>query len=66
MASLDGSPSKEAVMSTITIAPSRSSLEAQTVPSPAELAAAAFLARYQGRTLEAYRHDLRGLLPVGR
>src|SRR6516162_8944816 len=25
----------------------------------AELAAAAFLARYSGRTLEAYRHDLR-------
>lgn len=26
----------------------------------AQLAAAAFLARYRGRTLEAYRHDLRG------
>src|SRR5947207_14012156 len=26
----------------------------------AELAAAAFLARYSGRTVEAYRHDLRG------
>jgi site-specific recombinase XerD len=26
----------------------------------AELAAASFLARYSGRTLEAYRHDLRG------
>ena len=26
----------------------------------AEVAAAAFLARYSGRTLEAYRHDLRG------
>ena len=25
----------------------------------AELAAAAFLARYNGRTLDAYRHDLR-------
>jgi len=25
----------------------------------AELAAAAFLARYRGRTLDAYRHDLR-------
>ena len=25
----------------------------------AELAAAAFLARYSGRTLDAYRHDLR-------
>lgn len=29
------------------------------LPDEAELAAAAFLARYQGRTLEAYRHDLR-------
>jgi site-specific recombinase XerD len=28
----------------------------------AELAAAAFLARYQGRTLEAYRYDLRAFL----
>src|SRR5712692_2153866 len=26
----------------------------------AQLAAAAFLARYSGRTLDAYRHDLRG------
>jgi hypothetical protein len=26
----------------------------------AQLAAVAFLARYNGRTLEAYRHDLRG------
>jgi integrase/recombinase XerD len=26
----------------------------------AQLAAASFLARYRGRTLEAYRHDLRG------
>lgn len=26
----------------------------------AQLAAASFLARYSGRTLEAYRHDLRG------
>ena len=33
-------------------------VRAQAV-DPAELAAAAFLARYQGRTLEAYRHDLR-------
>jgi hypothetical protein len=31
----------------------------------AQLAAASFLARYTGRTLEAYRHDLHGL-PVGR
>ena len=28
-------------------------------PDEAELAAAAFLARYQGRALDAYRHDLR-------
>ena len=28
----------------------------------AELAAAAFLARYSGRTLDAYRHDLRTFL----
>jgi site-specific recombinase XerD len=47
-------------MSTITIAPIRSSLETHASPSPAELAAAAFLTRYKGRTLEAYRHDLRG------
>ena len=31
----------------------------------AQLAAVAFLARYSGRTLDAYRHDLRVLLPVG-
>jgi hypothetical protein len=31
------------------------------VPDEAELAAVAFLARYSGRTLEAYRHDLRNL-----
>src|ERR1039458_4360897 len=30
------------------------------VPDEAEVAAAAFLARYSGRTLDAYRHDLRG------
>lgn len=28
-------------------------------PDEAQVAAAAFLARYNGRTLEAYRHDLR-------
>jgi integrase/recombinase XerD len=28
----------------------------------AQLAAVSFLARYNGRTLEAYRHDLRGFL----
>lgn len=33
---------------------------------PAELAAAAFLARYQGRTLDAYRHDLRGFFAWAR
>jgi len=31
------------------------------VPDEAELAAVAFLARYGGRTLDAYRHDLRNL-----
>ena len=30
-------------------------------PDQAELAAVAFLARYSGRTLDAYRHDLRNL-----
>ncbi len=30
------------------------------VTNDAQLAAAAFLARYSGRTLDAYRHDLRG------
>ena len=30
-------------------------------PDQAELAAVAFLARYSGRTLDAYRHDLRSL-----
>jgi hypothetical protein len=29
------------------------------VPDEAELAAVSFLARYSGRTLDAYRHDLR-------
>jgi site-specific recombinase XerC len=29
-------------------------------PDEADLAAVAFLARYSGRTLDAYRHDLRG------
>ena len=32
-------------------------------PDEAELAAAAFLARYGGRTLEAYRYDLRCNFP---
>lgn len=31
----------------------------EDLPGRAELAAADFLARYQGRTLDAYRHDLR-------
>ena len=31
------------------------------VPDEAQLAALAFLARYGGRTLDAYRHDLRNL-----
>jgi len=30
-----------------------------TRPDEAELAAAAFFSRYQGRTLDAYRYDLR-------
>ena len=36
-------------------------LEQPTRPDEAELAAVAFLARYRGRTLDAYGHDLRGL-----
>src|SRR5439155_15355026 len=32
----------------------------------AEIAAAAFLARYSGRTLDAYRHDLRGFFQWSR
>jgi site-specific recombinase XerD len=36
-----------------------SAQEAAWSPSEAELAVAAFLARYSGRTLEAYRFDLR-------
>ncbi|MDQ3573414.1 MAG: tyrosine-type recombinase/integrase [Actinomycetota bacterium] len=34
--------------------------EPEYLADEAQLAAAAFLARYSGRTLEAYRHDLRG------
>jgi hypothetical protein len=34
--------------------------EPEYLVDDAQLAAAAFLARYSGRTLEAYRHDLRG------
>jgi hypothetical protein len=47
-------------MSSITraaVSPSRAYRESRT--SEAEIAAAAFLARYSGRTLDAYRHDLR-------
>ncbi len=33
--------------------------EGYAPPDDAELAAAAFLSRYQGRTLDAYRYDLR-------
>jgi len=33
--------------------------EEQTPLDEAQLAAAAYLARYSGRTLDAYRHDLR-------
>ena len=32
----------------------------------AQLAAVSFLARYSGRTLEAYRHDLRAFFQLGR
>ena len=35
-------------------------LDADGAFDEAQLAAAAFLARYSGRTLDAYRHDLRG------
>ena len=34
--------------------------EPEFLVDDAQLAAAAFLARYSGRTLDAYRHDLRG------
>jgi integrase/recombinase XerD len=33
--------------------------EEQAPPDPAQLAAVAYLARYSGRTLDGYRHDLR-------
>jgi site-specific recombinase XerD len=35
--------------------------DGHAMPGEAELAAVAFLARYSGRTLDAYRHDLRAL-----
>jgi len=34
--------------------------EPEFLADESQLAAAAFLARYNGRTLDAYRHDLRG------
>src|SRR5438445_9397411 len=43
-------------ITTATASPSTAHRESST--SEAELAAAAFLARYSGRTLDAYRHDL--------
>jgi hypothetical protein len=49
-------------MSTITVTTTtvEPCQDAQT-PAEAELAAVAFLARFSGRTLDAYRHDLRNL-----
>jgi len=48
-------------MSTIYSTPtSLQRLDADGAFDEAQLAAAAFLARYSGRTLDAYRHDLRG------
>ena len=44
-------------ITTATASPSTAHRESST--SEAELAAAAFLARYSGRTLDGYRHDLR-------
>lgn len=46
-------------MTTVTVEPSTTVLELHETVPPAELAAGAFLARYSGRTLESYRHDLR-------
>src|SRR4051812_14099518 len=47
-------------MSSITLLlKSQSSAYHDSARSEAEIAAAAFLARYSGRTLDAYRHDLR-------
>jgi site-specific recombinase XerD len=44
-----------------TITPNIEPPRAGFAVDPAELAAIAFLARYSGRTLDAYRHDLRNL-----
>jgi len=50
----------------MTLAASASSTFAQRGSEPSacesDLAAAAFLSRYRGRTLEAHRHDLRTFL----
>ena len=46
-----------------TVAPTTTTIqppEPNYLADEAQLAAAAFLARYSGRTLDAYRHDLRG------
>lgn len=49
-------------MATITIATATIEPgEGARTPDQAELAAVAFLPRYSGRTLDAYRHDLRNL-----
>jgi hypothetical protein len=48
-------------MTTIeTASPTIQRPEPEYLVDDAQLAAAAFLARYSGRTLDAYRHDLRG------
>jgi hypothetical protein len=49
----------------ITVTPAIVRFEATHAVDAAQLAAAAFLARYSGRTLDACRHDLRNLRPVG-
>jgi len=41
------------------VAVRRPQVEALSPPDGAEVAAVAFLARYSGRTLDAYRQDLR-------
>ncbi len=47
-------------MTTIESASATIQRDRECFADPAQLAVAAFLARYSGRTLEAYRHDLRG------
>lgn len=46
-------------MTTTAVEPSSTVLEPHQSLPPSELAAAAILARYRGRTFESYRHDLR-------